>query len=80
MRVLQSPGALRVGTADLPAELQDHTANALRVIATKFRQDANNNSANAWAPSVKGAAALWRTAFAVSPTFTKSTPLLAERE
>jgi len=55
-----------LGTADLPAELQDHTANALRVIATKFRQDANNNSANAWAPSVKGAAALWRTAFAVS--------------
>merc|ERR1719482_1157843 len=55
-----------LGTADLPAELQDHTAAALRVVATKFRQDANQNSAKAWAPSVKGAAALWRTCFAVS--------------
>ena len=50
-----------LGTADLPPELQDHTAAALRVVAQKFRQDSNQNSATAWAPSVKGAAAIWRT-------------------
>merc|ERR1719472_277260 len=56
----------RLATADLPPELQDHTANALRVVAAKFRGDANSNVATCWAPSVRGAAALWRTCFACS--------------
>merc|ERR1719453_185109 len=55
-----------LATADLPPELQDHTANALRVVAAKFRGDANSNVAGCWAPSVRGAAALWRTCFACS--------------
>merc|ERR1719247_760285 len=55
-----------LATADLPPELQDHTANALRVVAAKFRGDANSNVATCWAPSVRGAAALWRTCFACS--------------
>merc|ERR1719174_696331 len=55
-----------LATADLPPELQDHTANALRVVAAKFRGDSNSNVATCWAPSVRGAAALWRTCFACS--------------
>merc|ERR1719453_2369523 len=55
-----------LATADLPPELQDHTANALRVVAAQFRGDANSNVAGCWAPSVRGAAALWRTCFACS--------------
>merc|ERR1719324_1063184 len=55
-----------LATADLPPELQDHTANALRVVSAKFRGDANSNVATCWAPSVRGAAALWRTCFACS--------------
>jgi len=55
-----------LATADLPPELQDHTANALRVVSAKFRGDANANVATCWAPAVSGAAALWRTCFACS--------------